>query len=60
MNITTDKGERIKTTEIPTWNEMHKCFYASGFRWIKTRQKWSGSHLIHNFKSFEEEKQEAA
>lgn len=55
MIIQTNKGERIETSEAPRWNEFHRCYYVTGRRWIRTKQKFSSSELIHNFEAFTEE-----
>lgn len=53
MTITTDKGTKIKVTKTPQWNEFHQRYYAPGFRWIETKQKFSTNCLLHNFKNYE-------
>lgn len=53
MTITTDKGTIIKLAEPPRWNDYHKRWYAAGYRWIKSRQSFSGNCLLHNFKTYE-------
>lgn len=55
MILRTDKGERIQTRngETPHYSEFHKRWYVAGFRFIRTKQTFSGSCLLHSFKSFE-------
>lgn len=52
MIIQTEKGEKIQTNETPHWNDFYKCFYVAGFRFIKSKQQFSGSCILHNFKEF--------
>lgn len=42
-----------KPGELPHWNDFHKTFYVYGFRWIKTKRKWSGVCILHSFRAFE-------
>lgn len=46
-------GTYLKVTEEPRWNEFHKRFYAGGYRWIKSKKRFSSSELLHNFEHFE-------
>ena len=48
--IETPKG-RIKLTETPHYNEGWGCWYAFGHKWMKSKQKFSGNALLHNFKA---------
>lgn len=52
--IQTSDGLKIKITEEPRWNSYFSRYYAAGYRWIKTKEKFSSSHLLHNFTGFEE------
>jgi hypothetical protein len=54
MTIQTDKGEKISTLTKPEWSSYHQQFYVAGYRWIKTKQKFSSNCLLHSFKSYEE------
>ena len=46
--IETDKG-RIKLTRRVYWNERLDCWTAPGYRWIKSRQQFSGNALLTHF-----------
>jgi hypothetical protein len=50
--IVTDKGEKIRLTEEPRWNDFHKRYYAYGNRMVKSRGTFSGVTGLHNFKGF--------
>lgn len=45
------KREKIQTTDggEPHWSAMHKRWYVGGYRWIKSRQAFSKSCLLHSF-----------
>lgn len=43
----------IKTDNEPEYNEFHKRFYAGGYRYIKSKKKFSGVKLLHNFLHYE-------
>lgn len=43
----------IKTDETPKFNDYHKAYYVHGFRWIKSKKKFSSSNLLHNFPHYE-------
>jgi hypothetical protein len=47
MIFQTDKGERIQADGQPEWNEFHSLWYVSGFRFIKSRQAFSKTRLLH-------------
>lgn len=46
---------RVKLVEEPKWSEFHGRFYAPGFRWIKSKAKFSSVCLLHNFVKLERE-----
>ncbi len=52
MILETNTGIKINTTETPQFNDYHGRFYVWGYRWIETKQRWSSSWILHNFKSF--------
>lgn len=53
MIILTNEGIRIKCDgEVPHFSEFWKKWYVNGFRFVKTKQKFSGCSGLHNFKSF--------
>ena len=57
MIITTENGTRIEALEGNTieWDEFHKRFYLWGFRWIKSKGRWSNTLNLHNFEKYEVE-----
>jgi len=59
MIIYTNDRQKIETRngERPEWSEPHKRFYVAGYRWIKSRQKFSGNCLLHNFTGWSEDEQ---
>lgn len=50
--VVTEKGVLLALTEEPRWNEFHNCYYAGGFRFIKTKGKFSTNCGLHNFKTY--------
>lgn len=57
MIHTTDKGVKIKSTEVPHYNEFHKKYYVWGHRFVNTKQTWSGQKTLHNFDKFTTEEE---
>lgn len=55
MVVITDKGETIKLTEPPRWSEIRKCYFAWGFRLVKSRGAYSAKEALHSFKSYTEQ-----
>lgn len=53
MIIITNKNEKIQIDDNPVWNEFHQRFYAWGYRWIKSRKKFSSVKGLHNFLTWE-------
>ena len=48
-------GNYIKPREgaEPEYHAYYKRWYCAGYRWIKSKKKWSSSCLLHNFQSYE-------
>lgn len=40
-------GNKYKLTSEIEWSEFHQSYYAPGFRWVKTKQKFSGVDALH-------------
>lgn len=55
MIIQTNKGETIQASDrspAPWFSDFHKAWYVWGFRFIKSKGRYSKSEILHNFASF--------
>jgi len=39
---------KVKATSEPRKHAEIDYWYVDGFRWIKSKQKWSGTELVHS------------
>jgi hypothetical protein len=57
MEIYTTSKEKIRTRggERPEWNDYHKRYYVTGYRWVKGRRAWSRTAALHSFEGYSED-----
>lgn len=51
--IQTSADQIIKCSAEPSWNDFWQHYSVDGFRWIKSKRRWSANELRHSFASFE-------